>query len=128
MRLLREAVHGFRHAVEEEGLGLVPDSVAVWCGDKFLGLGHCKCREEIGEDRIQRATQPNVEEVRQVSVADVVVVGGSVDTTRSHDRTCLLASAWLRPTWKAEKPQGLQIRRSPIQFRQSSSRSSFEVD
>ena len=75
VRLLGEAVHRLRHAVEEEGLGLLLAAVAVGRGDQFLGLGYGERGEEVGEDGLQRAAQPDVEEVRQVGVADVVVVG-----------------------------------------------------
>ena len=75
MRLLGEAVHRLRHAVEEERLRLLLAAVAVRRGDQFLGLGHGERREEVGKDWPQRAAQPDVEEVRQVGVADVVVVG-----------------------------------------------------
>ena len=49
MRLLGEAVHGLRHAVEEESFGLLLAAVAIGCGDQFLGLGHSECGEEVGE-------------------------------------------------------------------------------
>ncbi len=75
MRLLGEAVHRLRHAVEEERLRLLLAAVAVGRGDQLLGLGHGERGEEVGEDGPQRAAQPDVEEVRQVGVADVVVVG-----------------------------------------------------
>ena len=74
VRLLGEAVHRLRHAVEEERLGLLLAAVAVRRGDQFLGLGHGERGEQIREDLPKRAAQPNVEEVRQIRVADVVVV------------------------------------------------------
>ena len=43
--------------------------------DQLLGLGHGKRGEEVGKDRPHRAAQPDVEEVRQVRVSDIVVVG-----------------------------------------------------
>ena len=75
VRLLGEAVHRLRHAVEEECFRLLLAAMAVRRGDQLLGLGHGERGEEIGEDRLQRAAQPDVEEVREVSVTDVVVVG-----------------------------------------------------
>jgi len=75
VRLLGEPVHRLRHAVEEEGFRLLLAAVAVGRGDQLLGLGDGERGEEIGEDGPQRATQPDVEEVRKVGVADVVVVG-----------------------------------------------------
>ena len=75
VRLLGEAMHRLRHAVEEERLRLLLAAVAVGRGHQLLGLGHGERGEEVGEDRLQRAAQPDVEKVRQVCVADVVVVG-----------------------------------------------------
>ena len=75
VRLLGETVHRLRHAIEEEGLRLLLAAMAVRRGDQFLGLGHGERGEEIGKDRLQRAAQPDIEEIRKVSVADVVVVG-----------------------------------------------------
>ena len=63
MRLLGEAVHRLRHAVEEERLRLLLAAVAIGRGDQFLGLGHSERGEEVREDRLQRAAQPDVEEV-----------------------------------------------------------------
>ena len=73
--MLGEAVHRLRHAVEKESLRLLLAAVAIGRGHQFLGLGHSKRGEEVRKDRLQRATQPDVEEVRQVGIADVVVVG-----------------------------------------------------
>ena len=75
MRLLGEAVHRLCHAVKKERLRLLLAAVAVGRGDQFLGLGHGERGEEIGEDGLQRTAQPDVEEVRQIGIADVVVVG-----------------------------------------------------
>ena len=67
MRLLGEAVHRLRHAVEEECLRLLLAAVAVGRGHQLLGLGHSQRGEEVGEDGLQRAAQPDVEEIRQVA-------------------------------------------------------------
>ena len=75
VRLLGEAVHRLRHAVKEERLRLLLAAVAIRRGNQFFGLGHGERGEEVGEDGLQRAAQPDIEEVRQVGVADVVVVG-----------------------------------------------------
>ena len=58
---------------EELGCPLL-SSMAVRVGDKFLGLGskHRSCHGR--QDRLEYAAQPYVEVVRQVGVADVVVV------------------------------------------------------
>ena len=74
MCLLGEAMHRLRHAVEEERLGLLSCRRGDRRGDQFLGLGHSERGEEIGEDGLQRAAQPDVEEIRQVGVTDVVVI------------------------------------------------------
>ena len=74
MRLFGKSVHGLRHAVEEEGLGLLLAAMAIGRGHQFLGFGHGERGKKIGKDWLQRAAQPDVEEIRQVSVADVVVV------------------------------------------------------
>ena len=93
MRLLGEAVHRLRHAVEEERLRLLLAAVAVGRGHQLLGLGHGERGEEVGEDGLQRAAQPDVEEVRQVGVADVVVVG----RVGGDDLAVADASALLHP-------------------------------
>jgi hypothetical protein len=49
-------------------------AVAVGRGNQFFGLGHGQRGVQLGEDRPQAAAQPDVEEVGQVGVADVVVV------------------------------------------------------
>src|SRR5207249_4203686 len=59
MRLLREASHRLCHAIEKESLCVIFATVAVWCGDQLLGLWHSKCGEDLGEHRLQRASQPN---------------------------------------------------------------------
>ena len=69
--LLGKAVHRLCHAVEEECLGLLFAAVAIGRGHQLLGLGHSERGEEVGEDRLQRAAQPDIKEIRQVSVADL---------------------------------------------------------
>jgi hypothetical protein len=51
VRLLGQAVHRLRHAVEEEGLGLLLAAVAVGRGHQFLGLGHGERGETGRENR-----------------------------------------------------------------------------
>ena len=75
MRLLGQAVHRLRHAIEEERLGLLLAAMAIGRSHQLLGLGHSQRGEEVREDGLQRAAQPDVEEVRKVGVANVVVVG-----------------------------------------------------
>jgi hypothetical protein len=75
VRLLGEPVHRLGHAIEEEGLSLFLAAVAVGRCHQFFGLGHRQRGEKLGETELQRAAQPDVEEIRQIGVADVVVVG-----------------------------------------------------
>ena len=75
VRLFHETAHRLSHAVEEEGLGGVLTSVAVGRSHQFFGLRHGQRREQVREHRLQGAAQPDIEEVRQIGVADVVVVG-----------------------------------------------------
>ena len=72
--LFGKTLHGLRHTVEEERLRLLLAAMAVGRRHQFFGLGHGERRKEVGKDRLQRAAQPDIEEVRQVGVADVVVV------------------------------------------------------
>ena len=85
MRLLGEVVHRLRHAVQEERFGLLLAAVPIGSGDQFFGFGHSNRREKVGKDRTQESTQPDVEEIGQIGVADVVVVGriGGDDLVRA---------------------------------------------
>jgi hypothetical protein len=74
MGLNRQVVQRACHALQKESLGGLFAAVAVGCGDQLLRFGRGQGGVEVGEDRSERATQPDVEEVRQVGVADVVVV------------------------------------------------------
>ena len=62
-------------AVLEERLRAVLAVVAVRVGDELLGLRHEHRAQQVGVHAAQRAAQPDVEEVGEVGVADVVVVG-----------------------------------------------------
>src|SRR6185369_1224944 len=75
MGLLSELVHRLRHALKEERLCLLFAAVSVGCGDKLLNLRHCKRGKKLGEDGLQRATQPYIEEIRKISIANIVVIG-----------------------------------------------------
>ena len=61
-------------ALLEELLRAVLAVVAVRVGDELLGLRDEHRAQQVGVDAAQRAAQPDVEEVREVGVADVVVV------------------------------------------------------
>ncbi len=74
MRLLSEVVDRLRHPLEEERLRFLLAAATVGRSDQFLGFGHAECGEEVGEDWFQGTAQPDIEEVRQVGIADVVVV------------------------------------------------------
>ncbi|MBK8648946.1 MAG: hypothetical protein IPN16_20895 [Gemmatimonadetes bacterium] len=92
MRLLGQAVHRLRHTIEEERLRLVLAAVTVSPGDELLGLRHRKRGEEIREDRLERTAKPNIEEVRQIGIPNVVVIGGSVETSFPTVVSCNAAS------------------------------------
>ena len=49
MRLVAESMHCLRHAVEEEGLGLLLAPMAVGRGDQLLGLWYCDRGEQVRE-------------------------------------------------------------------------------
>ena len=61
-------------AVLEEVPRPVPAAVTVLVGDQLLGLGDEHGGEEGGVDVLEGASQPDVEEVGEVGVADIVVV------------------------------------------------------
>lgn len=42
---------------------------------QFLRLGHLQRGEQVGQDWFQRTAQPDIKEIGQIRVADVVVVG-----------------------------------------------------
>ena len=75
MRLLSEAMHRLSHSVEEERLCLLLTAMSVGGCNQFLDLGHGERGEQVGKDWPKRAAQPDIEEVREVCVTDVVVVG-----------------------------------------------------
>ena len=95
MRLLGEAVHRLVMPLRKNASAF---SLLPWRygeGDQLLGLRHGERGEEVGENRLQRAAQPDVEEVRQVRVANVVVVGwvGGDDLVEVDNRLSA-ASRW----------------------------------
>ena len=88
--LLVGVVHGHRHvrvgapaypvedrveAVDEELGGVLLSIVAVGVRHELLGLGREHGGDHRGVDSLQAAPQPHVEEVGEVGVADIVVVG-----------------------------------------------------
>ena len=54
---------------------LGPVGRAIGRRHQFLGLGRLEAPEQVRPDAAQRTPQPDVEEVRQVGIADVVVIG-----------------------------------------------------
>ena len=75
MRLLSETLHGLGHPVEKECLGFLLASVTIGRGHQLFGFRHGERGEEVGENRSQGTAQPDIEEVRQIGIADVVVIG-----------------------------------------------------
>jgi hypothetical protein len=73
--LLCDAAHGLAHTVEEEDLRLLLAAMSVRRCNQFLGFGHGERSEKVGEDGLQRVAQPHVEEVREVGVTNIVIVG-----------------------------------------------------
>jgi len=74
-------MHRPRHAFKKEGLCRTLTAVAIRRSDQLFCFGHRNRCEEIGERGLQGATEPDVEEVREVGVSNVVVVG----RIRGHD-------------------------------------------
>ena len=60
--------------LEKERFGLCLASMTIGGGDQLFGLRNSKRGKKIGEDRLQRAAEPDIEEIRQISVADIVVI------------------------------------------------------
>ena len=75
MRLLGQAVHRLGHAAEKERLRLLLAAVAVGRGHQLLGLGYGERGKEDRKDGPKRTAQPDIKKVREVSVADIVVIG-----------------------------------------------------
>src|SRR4051812_16328068 len=80
-----EALHRLRHAAEEKLLSLLLATMTVGCSDKFINLRDRYRGEQLWEYRAERPPQPHIEEVRQVGVADVVIVrriGGEIRVSK----------------------------------------------
>ena len=75
MRLSGKTLHRLFIPARKKVFRLLLVPMPVWGRDQFLGLRHGQRGEEVGEDEPQRAAEPDVEEVREICVADVVVVG-----------------------------------------------------
>ena len=75
MRLFRKTVQRTGHPGEEECLCGGPAPVAVLESYQLISFRHSQRCEQVREQRLQGPAQPDVEEVRQISVGDVVVVG-----------------------------------------------------
>ena len=74
MRLLRQVVHGTSHAIEEKRFGLLLTPVAVRCSYQLFRLGHRQRCIQAGVYRLQAFAQPDIEEIRKVCIANVVIV------------------------------------------------------
>ena len=75
MRLFGKTLHRLPHPGQKKGLRLFLVPMPVRSGNQFLGLGDSQRGKEVGKDWTERAAQPDVEEVREVRVSNVVVVG-----------------------------------------------------
>ena len=73
--LSSKTLHRLSHPGQKKGLRLLLVPMPVWSGDQFFGLRHGERGEQVREYRFQGAAQPDIEEIGQVGVADVVVVG-----------------------------------------------------
>ena len=103
-------------------------AVSVGRGHQLLGLGHGERGEEVREDGLQRAAQPDVEEVRQVGVADVVVVrriGGDDSIARQQTalRIRLESRTLVTPLTHMASSTSCHLRRSRCRCLQSPTRS-----
>ena len=49
--------------------------MAIGSGDQLLLLGRGQHPEQIGIDRPQRPLHPDKEEIRQIGIADIVIIG-----------------------------------------------------
>lgn len=53
MRQNGQVVHSSRHAIKEEGLGLILATMTVGCRHQLLGLRHRQSGVQVGEDWLQ---------------------------------------------------------------------------
>ena len=74
MSLFRQAPHCPSHSFKEEAFGLLLAAMAIRRSDQLLGFGYGEGSKEIGKYWAQGTAQPDVEEVGEIGVADVVVV------------------------------------------------------
>ena len=75
MRLLGEAEDRLRHPVQKEALGRISTAMPVGGRDQLVRLGNRQRGKEVRIDRPYRTAQPDIEEVGEISITDVVVVG-----------------------------------------------------
>jgi transposase-like protein len=67
-------VHRLRHALEEKGLSLLLATMSVARSNQFFRLGHSQCLEDVRKGGLQRTTQPNVKEIGEICIGDVIVI------------------------------------------------------
>ena len=72
--LRSDAGHRLGHPLEEKVFCSLTSPMAMRSGDKLIGFRNCQRGKQRREYPFERSTQPDVEKVRQVRVADVVVV------------------------------------------------------
>ena len=65
---------GLTFFLAPESLSPLARAVAGWRGDELLLFGDRDRREKIREDLPQRLAHPDIEKIRQVSIANIVIV------------------------------------------------------
>ena len=83
------------HACHEESLGGILSAVTVRGSHQLLVLRHQHTAEELRPDVPQRPAQPDIEEIREIGIADVVVVGRIGGNYGSFQGTCSTGSVLL---------------------------------
>jgi hypothetical protein len=74
MGLIRETLDGTRHPAQEETFGSIRPAVSGWRSHEFFGFWNRKRCEDIWKYLLYAPPKPNIEKVREVCVANVVVV------------------------------------------------------
>jgi hypothetical protein len=69
-----DVAEGVQHAALEVRIGRFLAAVPVGTGDQLRLLGDEHRAEDIGIDLAQRPPHPHVEEVRQVSIANHIII------------------------------------------------------
>ena len=72
--MLCNAMHGLRHTIKEKFFRIFLAPMSVWRSNKFLHLGNRKSRKKLWENRTKRPAHPEIKEVRQIRITNVIVV------------------------------------------------------